>query len=921
MAKCEHNCEKIEVGAPVSYYSRYARQWVPATVLGYHSASDDDTLGIECWWSYMLDVQSEALPSQVVRRTGCMVQDRSTPSVSSTVDSVSTQPHSVTSPPQPAQLTVALDSPLYCPLRALPDQPGAEAHPIAAQTHVPIPPVASLMARADAQAWTPTRAVAKRAASANRQASAPSTLPDRAKSNLIEVAVDHVGHRLAGRPLDVPHFASSALAVTPERRRPSTIIGHVSTGSLMTPAVSHACALQFRSTSPVRGSIVAPASQGFTDGACVLQRHAIVRAQSAAASRAKSYRHCFSPVRIGANPPVRQLSAHHASIYTTRVNSPVRHFTPHHRLYSSTRVNSPGKPVIGSTSRAGSPVHQMKARQVTVSTARVRSPIRQISAPPVRLTVRAASPEQKSCVQNPQLPTKTRSVQGGAIQSRRTEMSRSSSASTILSISGFNGSSGTQRVLPQSRSLTSLTGSVAAPPPTKSRLIAARSLGFAPCQLKFNERSNLSTPTALVGSTRLSVGLPSSARLVRGKSVPVLTPEDTGMSPVEVSAGVGSFDDAQTECSAEMSSVYSSPRRPTTPNSSPIGRANLGVAEITGGPESCGMALKEFQDIALDSRYDSGMTFREVVDAIILPDTNGMGASFASLKCKNHLAPTAVITHAWEAKYCDFVAALADSEEPGPFWTFATGAYLSREYWRSRRSKIDCAPFLQVLANVPRLLCVLTSGVNVFTRSLCLYEIASAVRLCRDVQFISKRRKFGFGATDDLLINMSKEPVDSAAGRCGAENEDDVEVYQALNAYLQAFGKDPHAHVNSTVENARLIALTSGRDRLVGGGWKDTELGRQYQEAINNLTARVNRDAHSLCEPGESPKGSLTARSYISGIMVSARSGESSSPVKGRRDASATNMQVFDNDGEDATATKTTPRRSTRNHWAPTVSV
>jgi len=370
---------------------------------------------------------------------------------------------------------------------------------------------------------------------------------------------------------------------------------------------------------------------------------------------------------------------------------------------------------------------------------------------------------------------------------------------------------------------------------------------------------------------------------------------------------------------------HHSPAAHAAPGSVAGGSSGRSPGVHDNSPELCGLTLEELQELGKDPRHADGMTVRDVVEQILRPDTAGSGLSYAALRCGGRPEQaTVLVSHAWDAKYGDVISALEASGQAGPFWLCATSICLHEDAASQalgRQHDLASAALLgRVLDEVPILLCVLTPAGNIFTRLWCLFEIATAVRLGKEVRIASRRRKFGLGATDDLLIKLCRDPIDSSAASCGGDA-------RALRCLLEAVPGGYQA-IDSAVEGARLVALSRGREKLVGGGWKDTDVGRQYDEAINMVSARLRNMAEEMGESGvglPSPKTSSRSRSLGHALDH----GSSASPQRGvRKKPSAADIiggmgsPTLTTPRSLLTAGATgTPRHSTRKSWAPTVSM
>jgi len=350
------------------------------------------------------------------------------------------------------------------------------------------------------------------------------------------------------------------------------------------------------------------------------------------------------------------------------------------------------------------------------------------------------------------------------------------------------------------------------------------------------------------------------------------------------------------------------------------------------------------------------MTMREVVDAIIKPDTAGRGAGYALLQNADRpLRAAVLVSHAWDAKYSDLVSALAASGQSGPFWICAMALYQPEdtpELTLERQMGSEAGGLLAaVLGHVALLLCVLTTTCNIYTRLWCLFEIFTAVQSGVQVDITSRQSgRYGLGALEDALLKLCEEPIETDRAVCGCPVEEEAirEALRAVAGGLEA--------VDQAVEESRLAALVRGRDRLQGGGWKDTPIGRQYQDAINVVSARLGKASLGTPKGTEvavltTPPGGARARRLNKAWSETtwAASGDRGSPSKttagvaGKPPPAATKRigagggatmltsvgsvgSLFDVHDEDKLhnhrqQNQSTPRTSTRQHWCPTTSL
>lgn len=220
--------------------------------------------------------------------------------------------------------------------------------------------------------------------------------------------------------------------------------------------------------------------------------------------------------------------------------------------------------------------------------------------------------------------------------------------------------------------------------------------------------------------------------------------------------------------------------------------------------------------------------------------------------------------------------------------------------------------------------------------------------------------RYGLGALEDVLLNLCEDAIDSCDAECGSGMEksgggaDKSAIHSAIEA-----SPGGHRAVDVIVEESRLAALVRGRDRLKGGGWKDTEIGRKYQDAINIVSARLGKmsilSPHTdgaMSTPSVKPRNLNKAWSEASlagaersspaapppsaGLSAGVPRLAAPPPSASRLGPSAipTNSSTSSSLGRGGGASSeekrlghlrgeshTTPRTNTRQHWCPTTSL
>lgn len=341
-----------------------------------------------------------------------------------------------------------------------------------------------------------------------------------------------------------------------------------------------------------------------------------------------------------------------------------------------------------------------------------------------------------------------------------------------------------------------------------------------------------------------------------------------------------------------------------------------------------GVSLEQLQELLKDSRFSPGMSTRSVVEQIIKPDTAGRNLGFAVLKnYEQPLTARMLVSHAWDDSFADLVSALTPLKDQGPFWLAATAMYQPEDNPNltiERQLGAEAGgPLVAVLSQATCLLCVLTETGNIFSRLWCIFEIYTALELGLEVRMISKQRGVGLStAIDQVLIESCFEPISCKSACCGVPGQPHGEADQtAIRAAIEALPGGYDA-LDRAVDEVRFRALKEACERLLGGGWKDTEIGRRCSEAISVAASRLGP---AFAPMRSSPE--LQPRVSTSGIRSSTIVDVPSSPLL--------SLQLSRQAAEQRTVNQSptlrwpaskasgasTPRSAIRQHWAPTTSV
>jgi len=241
-------------------------------------------------------------------------------------------------------------------------------------------------------------------------------------------------------------------------------------------------------------------------------------------------------------------------------------------------------------------------------------------------------------------------------------------------------------------------------------------------------------------------------------------------------------------------------------------------------PERWGISLDQLCEIENEKHFSVQQTTREVVAHVLWPMTIGKGIGYALLRnSASPLQAAILVSHAWDDAFTDLLSALSVSVLLNP-----------------------------VLRNADCMLCVLSANIDVYERLWCLYEMSAAVDLGLEVNTTQKPKGRSAWCLDEAFLTACAKPVDSRSARCGPASASFSRDEQALRRQIE--NSKGFNEIDAAVEMARLHALTKFRDRLLGGGWSTTGIGKQYQDVIGDLCVRVG--VHQPM-PTSRPKNSM----------------------------------------------------------------
>ncbi len=233
-----------------------------------------------------------------------------------------------------------------------------------------------------------------------------------------------------------------------------------------------------------------------------------------------------------------------------------------------------------------------------------------------------------------------------------------------------------------------------------------------------------------------------------------------------------------------------------------------------------------------DPKFDDKMTMYDVIDTIVKPKTAGTGMGYALyLNKEKPIRAKVMISHAWGENYIQFLSALNQSGNQGPFWVCAMSIYQNEDIKDVTIEKQlgpnpQFGPFSSVLKQADSMIAIMTSSCDIYTRLWCVYEIFVAISLNIPVTLQSYNEITGFGGSDKMYSNVvldsTGRAVSTKDASCGYAQDkkmiheeilredvgfgliDDVVMWVRIKALIDDFS---NCEERSLVETQRNVPL------------------------------------------------------------------------------------------------------------------
>jgi len=263
-------------------------------------------------------------------------------------------------------------------------------------------------------------------------------------------------------------------------------------------------------------------------------------------------------------------------------------------------------------------------------------------------------------------------------------------------------------------------------------------------------------------------------------------------------------------------------------------------------PEMWGVTLEQIRNLKNHPNFNKNMTMYEVVTEIIKPMTAGTGTGYALL-C-NRDAPkraTVMVSHAWQENFEQFLITVEQSGVKGPFWICSFCIYQNEDIDAVTIQKqlgynLSNGPFSTVLRQSDRMLVVITSSCDIYTRLWCVYEMFVAITLNVPVSLVAFNEiTTSIGGSDAMYINAvldsSGTSVLTKSAKCGNKS-DEVMIQNEIKKQVGGFDL-----IDDTVFWVRIKALIDDLPNARQKTWCETMCSRPIGIcSASNIVARQN---------------------------------------------------------------------------------
>merc|ERR1740124_889836 len=247
-----------------------------------------------------------------------------------------------------------------------------------------------------------------------------------------------------------------------------------------------------------------------------------------------------------------------------------------------------------------------------------------------------------------------------------------------------------------------------------------------------------------------------------------------------------------------------------------------GVTQKGYGPEMCGISLEQLMVLKQHPLYHrtgkngkSDYLMRDFVQLIKLI-TAGTGMGYSLLINKNNpLKAKVYISHAWDEPIKDFVEAIVNSGEKGPFYICSMAIHQNDDKSKGITiseqlgEDLETGPFETVLKNAYVMMAVVTHVCDINTRLWCVYDMHLAtcnsvpVKICA---YISPDDLQSGLVQEDVCVASAEFSVDTFAARCGIpgqpQSSDEIMIREMIDKSENGFNG-----INKSIEEIRLSYL------------------------------------------------------------------------------------------------------------------